>query len=253
MVNPCSVKEGRGLIPTEAGEVILSYARRILDLNDDAITSFQGAAVKGTIRFGVPSDLAETWLPKILGRFKRANPEVFIEAIVDRNALLLDALDKGRLDLALAFGGDKRADTNLLASLPMSWIGAASAEPFSKAGETLPLVMYGPPCFFRQVGIGALDKAGITWRMSFTSSSLHGLWAAVDAGLGVTLRTTLGLPRSLMVLDETTGLPSVPAIGLALHDAKRNLSPAAQKLKTILVETISGNFFPSNLGTVAGA
>jgi len=30
-------KEGRGLAPTEAGDAVLSYARRILDLNDEAV------------------------------------------------------------------------------------------------------------------------------------------------------------------------------------------------------------------------
>jgi DNA-binding transcriptional LysR family regulator len=236
---PLFRKEGRGLMPTEAGEVILRYAKRILDLNDEAITAIRGIAIAGAIRFGVPSDLAETWLPKVLGQFKRAHPAVLIEAIVDRNALLLERLDKGQLDLALVFGGDARPDAESLATLPMTWIGPASGEPVFKPGEPLSLVMYGPPCFFRQAGIDALDRAGIAWHTSFTSPSLHGLWAAVDAGLGITLRTALGLPRSLSVLDGGSGLPPVPTIGLALHDGGRELSPAAKRLKSILTETLA--------------
>ena len=64
---------GTGLAPTEAGDVILSYARRILDLNDEAVSAVRGMSVAGAVRFGVPSDL-ETWLPKVLGQFKRAHP-----------------------------------------------------------------------------------------------------------------------------------------------------------------------------------
>jgi DNA-binding transcriptional LysR family regulator len=234
-------KDGRGLALTEAGDVVLAYARRILELNDEAVAAVRGVSVRGAVRFGLPSDLAETWLSMTLGRFKRAHPSVLVEAVVDRNALLLEQLDKGHLDLALAFGGGSRNDAEPLATLPMRWIGPASGEPVSAPGELLPLVMYSPPCFFRQAGIEALDKAGLPWRTAFTSPSLHGLWAAVDAGLGVTLRTAAGLPKSLIVLDERSGLPPVPTIALCLHDAGRELSPAASRLKAILVETLAHN------------
>ncbi|GGF12343.1 LysR family transcriptional regulator [Aliidongia dinghuensis] len=234
-------KSGRGLAMTEAGDVMLAYARRMLELNDEAVAAVRGVAVDGAVRFGLPSDLAETWLSTTLGRFKRAHPAVLIEAVVDRNAVLLDDLDKGRLDLALVFGGEARSDAQHLATLPMRWIGPAKGEPIYAPGEALPLVMYGPPCFFRQAGIDALDRAGMPWRTAFTSTSLHGLWAAVDAGLGVTLRTAAGLPDSLVVLGEQAGLPAVPTIALCLHDAGRPLSPAAGRLKEILLDTLVQN------------
>lgn len=160
---------------------------------------------------------------------------------MDRNALLLERLDQGHLDLALAFGSSSRADAQRLATLPMTWIGSAAREHMILPGEPLSLVMYGPPCFFRQAGIDAMDRAGIPWRTSFTSPSIHGLWAAVAAGLGVTLRTAVGLPDYLAVLDERSGLPPVPTITLSLHDAGRELSPATKRLKAILVGTLVDN------------
>ena len=234
-------KSGRGVALTEAGDVMLAYARKMLELNDEAVAAIRGVAVGGTVRFGLPSDLAETWLSTTLGRFKRAHPTVLIEAVVERNAVLLEQLDKGKLDLVLAFGGEERSDALRLADLPMRWIGPASQQISFADGEPLPLVMYGPPCFFRQAGIDALGKAGIPWRTAFTSPSLHGLWAAIDAGLGVTVRTALGLPSSLAVLDERDGLPSVPTISLCLHDARRELTPAVNRLKDILMETLAVN------------
>jgi DNA-binding transcriptional LysR family regulator len=234
-------KNGRGVALTEAGDVLLAYARRILELNDEAVAAVRGMSVEGAVRFGLPTDLAESWLATTLGRFKRAHPAVLIEAAVDRNALLLQQLDKGALDLVLAFGGEARSDAQRLASLPMAWIGPAGGGPAVMPGEPLPLVMYGPPCFFRQTGIDALDRAARPWRTAFTSPSLHGLWAAVEAGLGITLRTAIGLPASLAVLDESAGLPAVPRIDLCLHDADRPLSPASARLRDILIETLAQN------------
>ena len=64
-------KHGRGLVLTEAGEMMLGYARRLLDLNDAAVSALGSPALTGSVRIGLPQDFAETWLPETLGRFAR--------------------------------------------------------------------------------------------------------------------------------------------------------------------------------------
>ena len=54
---------------------------------------------------------------------------------------------------------------------------------------TVPLVVFEPPCGFRDAAIEALNRAGRAWEIVFTSPSLSGLRAAVEAGLGFTART----------------------------------------------------------------
>jgi DNA-binding transcriptional LysR family regulator len=229
-------KQGRGLVPTEAGEALLAYAERLLALNDEAVAAVRGVAVSGVVRIGLPGDLADPWLAAILGRFRRAHPEVRVEAVVDRNRLLLERLDADGLDLVLAFGARARHDATPVAVVPRVWIGAADGAPISRPGEPLPLAVFDPPCFFRAAATEALDRAGLPWRVAFTSASLHGLWAAVEAGLGVTLRTAIALPPSLKVLDD---LPPTPDLDLCLHDAGRAASPAVARLGEIITETLT--------------
>src|SRR5258708_18176819 len=181
---PLFRKEGRHLALTEAGDVILSYARRILDLNDEAVAAVRGSGLGGTIRFGLPTDFAESWLPKALGRFKRAHPGVRVEANTDRRAILIDRLDKGQLDLVLLFGGDLRSDAQRLARLPMVWIGSCKENLDWHSGRALPLAVFNPPCFFRETAIAALDRPGISWHIAFNSFMLHRLLAAPASGLG---------------------------------------------------------------------
>jgi len=233
-------KQGRGLAPTEAGDAILAYARRILELNDEAVAAVRGAALAGRVRFGMPGDFAETWLPAVLGRFKRAHPAVAVEAAVDRNAVLLERLDRGQLDLALVFGGGGRGDAEELTRLPMAWIGGR--ERSWAEGEPVPLAVFEPPCVFRQPATAALDAAGIPWRVAFSSPSLSALWAAVDAGLGITVRTGISRPDHLRVLDSQDGLPPLPSIDLSLHAAGRALPPAAMRLKEILLQTLPATY-----------
>src|SRR5215468_8536636 len=54
-------KQGRGLALTDAGDVVLGYARRILELNDEAVAAARGISVEGSVRFGVPQDFGDAW------------------------------------------------------------------------------------------------------------------------------------------------------------------------------------------------
>jgi DNA-binding transcriptional LysR family regulator len=238
---PLFRKEGRSLALTEAGDVVLSYARRILDLNDEAVAAVRGIAIDGLVRFGLPTDFAETWLPTALGRFKRAHPGVRIEVTADRKAILLDRLDKGQLDVALLFHDRTRSDAQIIATFPMAWIGPSREKLNWAPDEPLPLAMFDSPCLFRETAIAALDQAGIPWHIAFTSPSLHGLWAAVDAGLGVTVRTVTGLPDQVVTLDKKAGLPPLPMIDLSLHDGGRKLTSAAARFKEIIFEILTAN------------
>jgi DNA-binding transcriptional LysR family regulator len=232
-------KQGRSLVLTDGGEAILGYARRILELNDEAISAVKGLAVAGSVRLGLPQDFAETGLPTILARFARAHPAVRIEARVDRNFVLLDQLKRGDLDLALVFGQTHDDKSIKVAELPIVWIGPAQ---FSwSRREPLPLVLFEAPCLFRQAALQALDKAGIAWRVTFSSPSLAGLWAGVQAGLGITIRTPEGLPQHLRVLDKSYRLPKLASVGLRLHAATSSPLPAIERLREVLLATLAEN------------
>ncbi|MCW0461596.1 HTH-type transcriptional regulator ArgP [Xanthomonas sacchari] len=44
---PVLRRQGRGLALTEAGEALLGYARRLLELNDEAVVALQDTALQG--------------------------------------------------------------------------------------------------------------------------------------------------------------------------------------------------------------
>lgn len=233
-------KQGRGLALTEAGDILIGYARRILDLNDEARNAMTGlSAMQGWVRIGLPQDFAETWFPGLLGRFARAHPKVRVEARVDRGSALAEAVQRGDLDLALTWGRMGDAQARIVATRPVVWIGPEGFK--LDASEPLPLIAFDSPCAFRSAGLEALDGQQIEWRHAFASPSLGGLWAAVTAGLGVTLRTTEGVPPHLRVLEpSTSGLPALGHIELALHRPDTGQSPAVAQLQALLIEAVTG-------------
>ncbi|AIC28916.1 LysR family transcriptional regulator protein [Rhizobium etli bv. mimosae str. IE4771] len=241
---PIFRKAGRGLALTDAGETMLGYARRLLELNDEAAAAVHSIELEGWVRLGLQEDFGETLLPEVLGRFARAHPKVRIEARVARNTELLERVTSGKLDLALAWSdGTMTAHCERIGEVPMCWIGPAEGSLgwHAASGEPMPLASLEAPCLLRTAATKALDAAGISWRLAFVSASLGGLWAATAAGLGLTIRTPIGLPAKLRPLTPATlGLPDLPKLGLVLHRAEAELQPAAARLGELVMQSVHG-------------
>jgi DNA-binding transcriptional LysR family regulator len=239
---PLLQKSGRGMILTLAGETLLSYARRMLALNDEAALAISGHEVEGMVRLGLQEDFSEQLLRAVLGEFVRSHKGVHIEVKVARNRELLDGIAEGSLDLALAWhNGRDTPHMTALGSYSLSWIGPAEIgeHPCSRLGDPLPLVTFDAPCQLRTAATAALDAAKIPWRIVYSSPSLSGVWAAVAAGLGITVRTEFGLPDALVSLNPLrTGLPTLPFINLALHRSEAQISPAASRLHDLIQEQL---------------
>jgi DNA-binding transcriptional LysR family regulator len=223
---------------------VLDYARQILALNDEAMSAARGVAAEGAVRLGITQDLAETWLPVVLARFGRTHPGIQVETTVGRSAAMLDALATDKLDLALLFsvpgGAAPAGDALWRAKLPITWIGPEGWQ--MRAGQPVPLVVFEPPCLFRQAAMDALAASGQTALVVFQSLSLAGLWASVAAGLGITIRTPLLIPAGLTALTpKASGLPVLPKVEFALHVTAAADRQAAAHLADVLIDTLDAS------------
>lgn len=228
---PLFRRSGRGLVPTEAGDALLAYARRIIALNDEAAASVGAIAAVATVKLGLPQDFAEDVLPDIMLRFARPWPLVHIEAHIGRNYRLEEDVQAGRLDVALAFApAGAEAPGTRVASLPMAWLGTRNA---GSGRGPLPLVLFDHPCLFRQAAFDTLEDRGTRYRLSLTTPSLTGVWAALRSGLGVTVRIPHRVPAGIRDVRKALALPRLPPVELRLH-AGNALSPAAAELRDIL-------------------
>jgi DNA-binding transcriptional LysR family regulator len=196
------------------------------------------------VRLGLQEDFGEHLLPDVLGRFARSHPGVHIEAKVARNAALVADMIAGRLDLALTWqGAQDTPHMEEIGRYQLEWIGPADASPFmwKDQGAPLPLVAFDMPCVMRTIATEALDRAGIPWRLAFTSHSLGAIWAAVAAGLGVTVRTRFGMRGNLRVLPAPEcGLPALPKIGLVLHRLEMEPGQTCAMLAADLCDSVLG-------------
>src|SRR5271167_392201 len=94
-------RNGKDVTPTEAGERLLSYARRLLSLAEEARDVMAQPGHEGAVRLGIPEDFAAYRLAKLLASFSRSHPSLRMDVRADQSVYLRRDLERGEIDLAL--------------------------------------------------------------------------------------------------------------------------------------------------------
>jgi DNA-binding transcriptional LysR family regulator len=234
---PLLHRNGKQASPTEHGERLLSYARRILSLEQEAREALARPAGEGIIRLGMPEDFAAYRLPELLSNFIRSRPGLRLDVRCGLSVDMRRALERGELDLVL-YKRDA-GERGGIASWPekLRWI-TSRAHPISYDRDPLPLVMFEQGCLYRKRMIHAVESAGRAWHIAYTSPNLPGIQAAVSAGLGVSILSEVAVLPEHRVLKASEGFPTVTNTEIALV-ATPDASPATRSLADVLAEFCS--------------
>ena len=230
---PLFAAAGRRRVLTDAGELLLGYARRILALHDAAGLALRDGEAAGVVRIGATQDFAEARLPALLRAFSRLHPRVSVEARVGQSRELRELVDAAALDVAVVFDEPRGRPGVRVGREPAAWLAAPDfARPAS--GEPWPLALFDAPCVFRAAALRALDARRIPWRIAYASPSLTGIRAAVRAGVAVTARLARDAHGGLAVLGSRDGLPRLEAFHVALLTSTEPPSTAVSALVSLL-------------------
>jgi DNA-binding transcriptional LysR family regulator len=228
---------GRDLQLTPDGEILLTYARQMLRLADEARSRLMEPDIAGTVRLGTPEDFASTHLPDVLARFARAHPRVALDVNCDFTVNLLDAFSKGQYDLVL-FKREPQGPGGGIGVWRELLVWTASSRLVLSPDEALPLVLAPVPDVYRKRALATLDAMKRPWRIVYTSPSLNGLQAAVQAGLGVTVLPKEMVPPGFILLGPEQGLPPLPDTEIVLYRAPGALPRAAELLAEHIVHSL---------------
>jgi DNA-binding transcriptional LysR family regulator len=145
---PLLHRDGKRVAPTEEGERLLSYARRILSLAEEARDVVARPASDGVVRLGMSEDFAAYRLTEMLSGFVRSRPGLRLDVRCGLSVHLRQALERGELDLAL-FKRDL-GETGGVASWPerLHWI-ASRRYPIDFRRDPLPLAVFEQGCLYR--------------------------------------------------------------------------------------------------------
>lgn len=178
-------RTGRGMAPTTEGELLLSYANRILALGEAAAARLRERAVAGSVRIGLSEDVAVAALPAALGRLRRACPQLHLEVVVDDGERLAARWQEGTLDVAVGVCAAFVDEPMQTWAVDLHWVCAIDEAP--DPGAPLDVIVYAEPCSWRRLAFDALTAAGRDFRVTLTSHNVGATIAAVENGLGVAL------------------------------------------------------------------
>lgn len=227
---------GRVSGPTAEGSLLIDYGRRILRLNDEAYSCFARPELSGRLRVGLPEEVMEVAFSKVQADFSAACPRVELSVRCDLSVRLVELVEMGELDLALA----RRLSTGGEAEIPRGW-RVIRREPLVWAtGEgsiaidlsPLPVGIFHEGCVLRTAALAALATARIPWRPAFVGSSFSALRHAVVSGIAVT-----PLPKSVLLpgMVEVRGLlPELPAVETMIGFAPGEALSVARQFEQII-------------------
>jgi DNA-binding transcriptional LysR family regulator len=196
---------------TPPGEMLYTYARNIVSLEQEARARLRHAPTSERLRIGASEDFTGAWLPQVLQLFRRRHPGVRVELKVGVTADLVAELERGEFDLV--FG---KQCSGVSGSGVLLWeeelVWAFGDEGFFDPGEEVNVAGFPEPCVYREVAIAALTRVGKPWRMAFESSSMAGCLSAARAGFAVTPVARSQLREGLRILGEADGMPALPHV-----------------------------------------
>jgi DNA-binding transcriptional LysR family regulator len=220
---PLFVRKPRSVTPTQDGEVLLTFARRMLALREEAWATVVRPDVTGRVSIGVPDDYASSLLPAILKKFSATYPKVEIQVVGLPSVALAPMVKDGSVDLVCATRV-KGLSGEFIRFEPMVWAAAPSERELWKE-KPLPIAVFLPGSVARENAIRSLERAKIPYRTSYESPSLMGLLSMVDAGLAVAPLARCAVPAHLSLLGQAQGLPEIAPLEVILARSSTSKRP----------------------------
>ncbi len=206
----------RKLTLTPEGEQLLIYARKMLELNDEALSRMTDTAFEGEIRLGVPHDIVYPQIPRLLKAMAAEYPRMRINLVSCFTSKLKEGFAKGDFDVILTTETQPGEGGERLATRKLVWVGA----PDGNAWQQRPLrLAFIETCFFRPIAQTALNGAGIRWEMAVGGESEQVADATVTADLSVAARMEGTLPHGMAAIDGANALPDLGHLGICLYQA----------------------------------
>ncbi|NNF23537.1 MAG: LysR family transcriptional regulator [Rhodobacteraceae bacterium] len=207
-------RSARSVSLTTAGEQLLSYARRMLDLNDEVFARMTHQAYEGEVVLGVPHDIVYPAIPRVLQQFNSDYPRVKVQLISSFTRSLKDSFARGACDLILTTEDTVDPGGQTLCEIPLVWIGA----PNGSAWKQRPLKLaFEHDCLFRGSVQRALDAQEVPWEMAVEAESTRTIEAGVSADLAVTAILDGMAPPYIEKIAHNGALPDLPSKKVNLY------------------------------------
>lgn len=209
-------RNGRGVVPTEAGRELVEHGRGILRQVEVARLSLgSGRGVQGgKLAIGVPPSVGSLLTVELVTRFRERYPAAQISVVEALSASLLEWLQLGRLDCALLYNPAVNANmrfrhvhSEMLHLIGSSREGLPDKVPLATLAQ-YPLIIPSPLHSVRQLIEADAARYGVALDIRLEIDSVRSLLDLVERGLGYGVLSR----NALFARRGDHGLRAVPIV-----------------------------------------
>src|ERR671930_1735010 len=201
-------RQGRKLVLSSEGRVLLAYADRLLRLSSEAHAAVKGHAPHGLFRLGTLESTAATRLPPVLARYHRAYPAVRLELVTGTSGALVDKVLRDEVEAALVAEPFAAKNLEMQHAFTEELVlitpkGHPRVTSPKDLGERI-ILGFTTGCSYRRRLEAWLGRSSIVAERVMEYGSYHAITACVAAGSGIAV-----VPKSVL---RTTGVDGQVAV-----------------------------------------
>ena len=228
-------RQGRGLVLSPSGQVLESYARRMLQLEIQATQAVRQAGNQsGELRIGTMESFAALRLSPILQQLRRDHAGLQLQISTNTTAALIQDVLQHKLDCAFVGGPVRHPELNAVDVFEDQLVLVRAKHQHQ---SNLPLILFREGCAYRARALQWQREAGYQSDNVMELGTLDGILGCVAMGLGYTL-----MPRWIVLgnrhcedLETETISPHLADISTTLIYHRNSLPLKA--IETLLEQT----------------
>lgn len=229
-------RNSREVTLTSHGQKLIPKAKKLLSEGEGLVAEMRSPLLSGEIRIGILEYIAPHRIPEILDSLRPQLPAANLKFRVGLSRALIQEIDNGEIDIALALHDPDRHDSIPIAEDQLTWVGSDNST--SEETAKLNLCLMQDPCIYRKIAMEKLERSPLHGVEILTANSILAVREAVASGLGISIlgKSALGPGiQELAVNELPQSLPKL-TIGLYGKDTRK-----AQLIK-IFQKILKNNF-----------
>ncbi|WP_096911183.1 MULTISPECIES: LysR family transcriptional regulator [Acinetobacter] len=178
-------RNARPLQLTSSGEYLISYARRILALQQEALMILSDPSGTIPIRIGLPEDIMNSDMALALSAFSKQHRTVRLDVTAGLSRDLMERYRNAQLDIVIVKETAASSDHHACFPEEMAWF--ESIDHGGDWSDPLPLVTFPQGGLYRDEMFERIERERLHGYIAFTSNSLASVLVGVETGLGLSL------------------------------------------------------------------
>jgi len=217
---------------TDAGEKLLSYARHITKMTEEAEANIKSLSESGVIRIGASVTVGSAILPKLVKSFQNVSPTTSFEVIEDNTTVIESLILNNEVDLGLVEGEILSSDITIKPFLQDELILICGQEhPFSQKAVVFPFELEKENFIIREKGSGTrklfeikMAANNVSWSASWVCNNSETIKNAVENNLGISVISQKSVLKELenktLFSSQIEGIAFIRQFKIAYHKKK---------------------------------